>query len=136
MPNTSEEARKTPAPEPYDVLVVGAGPTGMVVACELLRRGVRVRIVDRAPEPSPFPKALLVWPRSIDLFEDLGVLGELRGAGIQINAFSYFSERRRLASFAFPQDLSPVCLPQNETERILRARLAALGGKVERGCGC
>ncbi|MFI1715828.1 FAD-dependent monooxygenase [Streptomyces sp. NPDC053513] len=133
MPNTSETPRKTPAPEPYDVLVVGAGPTGMVVACELLRRGVRVRIVDRAPEPSPFPKALLVWPRSIDLFEDLGVLGELREAGIQINAFSYFSERRRLASFAFPQDLSPVCLPQNETERILRDRLAALGGKVERG---
>ncbi|MFJ9059961.1 FAD-dependent monooxygenase [Streptomyces sp. NPDC102409] len=133
MPSTSEPTRPTRAPEPYDVLVVGAGPSGMVAACELLRRGVRVRIVDRAAGPSPFPKALLVWPRSIDLFEDLGVLGELREAGIQINAFSYFSERRRLADFDFPQHLSPVCLPQNETERILRERLASLGGKVERG---
>ncbi|OIJ88644.1 monooxygenase [Streptomyces sp. MUSC 14] len=119
--------------DPYDVLIVGAGPTGMMAACELLRRGVRVRIVDRALAPSPFPKALLVWPRSIDLFEDLGVLSELRTTGLQINAFSYFSERRRLATFDFPQPLSPLCLPQNETERILRDRLRELGGKVERG---
>ncbi|MFE3764984.1 FAD-dependent monooxygenase [Streptomyces sp. NPDC059104] len=133
MPSTSEPARTAGEPEPYDVLVVGAGPTGMTAACELLRRGVRVRVIDRATEPSPFPKALLVWPRSIDLFEDLGILGELREAGIQINTFSYFSERRRLAGFDFPQHLSPVCLPQNETERILRDRLASLGGKVERG---
>ncbi len=133
MPNTSEPVRKSPSPEPYDVLVVGAGPSGMVAACELLRRGVRVRIIDRATEPSPFPKALLVWPRSIDLLEDLGVLGELREAGIQINSFGYFSERRRLADFDFPQHLAPICLPQNETERILRERLASLGGKVERG---
>ncbi|MGW2418432.1 FAD-dependent monooxygenase [Streptomyces sp. NPDC001709] len=128
----SREPEK-PAYEQDEVLIVGAGPTGMITACELLRRGIRVRVVDRAPEPSPFPKALLVWSRSIDLFEDLGVLPELRDAGIQINAFSYFSERRRLAAFHFPQHLSPVCLPQNETERILRARLEQLGGKVERG---
>ncbi|WP_369235460.1 FAD-dependent monooxygenase [Streptomyces sp. R21] len=133
MPNTAQPAQEKALANPYDVLIVGAGPTGMMAACELLRRGVRVRIVDRAPEPSPFPKALLVWPRSIDLFEDLGVLSELRGTGVQINAFSYFTERRRLASFDFPQSLSPLCLPQNETERILRDRLRALGGKVERG---
>ncbi|MET9734945.1 FAD-dependent monooxygenase [Streptomyces sp. NPDC006458] len=135
MASTERPAQTPPAPsaESFDVLIVGAGPTGMVAACELLRRGIRVRIVDRAPQPSPFPKALLVWPRSIDLFEDLGVLPELRAAGLPINAFSYFSDRRRLATFDFPQHLTPLCLPQNETERILRDRLAQLGGKVERG---
>ncbi|MDT0306692.1 FAD-dependent monooxygenase [Streptomyces sp. DSM 44917] len=117
----------------YDVLVVGGGPTGMMLGCELLRRGIRVRIIDRAPEPSPFPKALLVWPRSMDLFQDLGILGELRKAGLDINAFSYFSDRQHLATFDFPEPLVPVCLPQNETERILRTRLAELGGTVERG---
>ncbi|MFF4474417.1 FAD-dependent monooxygenase [Streptomyces sp. NPDC001599] len=133
MPSSSASRPQAEDPEAHEVLIVGAGPSGMVAACELLRRGVRVRIVDRAPAPSPFPKALLVWPRSIDLFEDLGVLAHLRDAGTQINAFSYFSERRLLASFDFPQHLSPVCLPQNETERILRERMEALGGKVERG---
>lgn len=133
MPSSSASRPQAAAPDAHEVLIVGAGPSGMVAACELLRRGVRVRVIDRAPAPSPFPKALLVWPRSIDLFEDLGVLGKLREAGTQINAFSYFSERRLLASFDFPQHLSPVCLPQNETERILRERMEALGAKVERG---
>lgn len=133
MPTSSASRPQAAPPDAHEVLIVGAGPSGMVAACELLRRGVRVRIIDRAPAPSPFPKALLVWPRSIDLFEDLGVLGKLRDAGTQINAFSYFSERRLLASFDFPQHLSPVCLPQNETERILRERMEGLGAKVERG---
>lgn len=44
------------------VLVVGAGPTGMITACELLRRGVQVRVVDAAPDPVPYSKALLLWP--------------------------------------------------------------------------
>ncbi|WP_331719320.1 FAD-dependent monooxygenase [Streptomyces sp. NBC_00158] len=122
-----------PEPEPYDVLVVGAGPTGMTAACELLRRGVRVRVIDRAPEPSPLPKALLVWPRSLDLFEDLGILDDLRAAALQINAFSYFSDRTRLATFDFPQHLAPLCLPQNATEEVLRRRMHSLGGKVEHG---
>ncbi|MFJ9517626.1 FAD-dependent monooxygenase [Kitasatospora sp. NPDC101801] len=120
------------ASEAYDVLIVGAGPTGLLAACELLRRGIRVRIVDRASEPSPFPKALLVWPRSLDLFEDLGVLPQLREAGLQINAFSYYSDREHLSTFGFPQSLAPLCLPQNETERVLRERLHELGGKIER----
>ncbi|MER5483488.1 FAD-dependent monooxygenase [Streptomyces sp. NPDC002812] len=133
MPSTaSRKDIEEPWPA-YDVLIVGGGPTGMMAACELLRRGIRVRIVDRAPEPSPFPKALLVWPRSFDLFEDLGVLPRLREAGLQINAFSYYSDRERLATFDFPQPLSPLCLPQNETERVLRERLHELGGKVEHG---
>ncbi len=117
----------------YDVLIVGAGPVGMMTGCELLRRGVRVRIIDRAPEPSPFPKALLMWPRSLDLIEDLGALDELREAGLAINAFSYYSDREHLATFDFPRPLVPVCLPQNETERILRGCLERLGGTVERG---
>ncbi|WP_082526817.1 FAD-dependent monooxygenase [Kitasatospora sp. MBT63] len=134
--DTSSDLQHTAVDEPHhdvDVLVVGAGPVGMLAAAELLRRGVRVRIVDRSPDTTSFPKALLMWPRSLDLLEDLGILAELRRAAVPITAFSYFSERRPLATFRFPGDLTPLCLPQNETERIIRARLTGLGGKVEHG---
>ncbi len=117
----------------FDVLVVGAGPTGLLAACELLRRGVRVRIIDRALEPTKAPKALTLWPRVLDILDDLGVGDTIRRASIRINAFSYFSGRRPLASFNFPEGLAPRELPQHETERVLTERLLALGGKVERG---
>jgi 3-(3-hydroxy-phenyl)propionate hydroxylase len=125
------EASKTKSD--VDVLIVGGGPTGMMAACELLRRGVRVRIIDRAPEPSPFPKALLLWPRSLDLLEDLGILDAARAAALQINAFSYFSDREPLATFEFNEELAPLCLPQSSTEAVIADKLHELGGKVERG---
>jgi 2-polyprenyl-6-methoxyphenol hydroxylase-like FAD-dependent oxidoreductase len=114
-----------------DVLVVGGGPTGMMAACELLRRGIRVRVVDRAPDASKFPKALVLWPRTLDLLEDLDAADEVRSAGVRINTFRYFSERKQIAQFDFTPDLAAICLPQNETERILRTQLHRLGGKVE-----
>ncbi|HZG06870.1 MAG TPA: FAD-dependent monooxygenase [Streptomyces sp.] len=116
-----------------DVLVVGGGPTGLLAACELLRRGVRVRIVDRAAEPARVPKALSLWPRVRDILTDLGVGEEIRRASIPVRAFRYFSDRRPVASLTFTDDLAARQLPQYETERILTERLHSLGGKVERG---
>lgn len=116
-----------------DVLVVGAGPTGLFTACELIRRGLRVRVVDRAPEPSTVPKALALWPRAVDLLDDLGLGGELRAAAVPVRGFGYFSAGRPLATFAIPEGLRPLHLPQPETERLLTERLHALGGKIERG---
>lgn len=117
----------------YDVLIVGAGPTGLTAAIELLRRGVGVRIIDMTMDPLNVPKALALWPRALDILEDMGAGPSIREASVQINALSYFSERRHLATFDFPEDLAPRHLPQPETERVLTERLHALGGKVERG---
>lgn len=119
----------------FDVLIVGGGPTGLMAGCQLLRRGIRVRIIDRAPEPTQFPKALTLWPRSQELLEDLGLADGVRAASCRINAFSYFSERRPLASFRFSEEHAPVSIPQVDTERLLGERLNELGGKIERGVG-
>ncbi|MFD3683393.1 FAD-dependent monooxygenase [Nocardiopsis sp. NPDC058631] len=134
MPLTSDDTPSSRTPRsPADVLVVGAGPVGLTAACELLRRGTRVRLVDRAESASPFPKALLLWPRTLDLLDDLGALESTRKAGIDIRKFRYYSAGEPLAAFTFPEHLMPVCLPQNETERVLTERLHALGGRIERG---
>ncbi|HEX5594552.1 MAG TPA: FAD-dependent monooxygenase [Micromonosporaceae bacterium] len=117
----------------FDVLVVGSGPTGLMAACQLLRCGVRIRIIDRAAEPLHAPKALSLWPRALDILDDLGVGEGIRQASIQVNAFSYFSNGQSLASFGFSPDLASRILPQPVTERLLTERLHAFGGKIERG---
>ncbi|MFD8796553.1 FAD-dependent oxidoreductase [Streptomyces vinaceus] len=116
-----------------DVLVVGAGPTGLLTAVELLRRGIRVRVIDRAVEPMLTPKALSVWPRALDILEDTGLGGVVDEESVRINTLSYFSERRPLASFGFSDDLACRTLPQHVTERLLTERFEELGGKIERG---
>ncbi|CAM5652724.1 oxygenase [Streptomyces pilosus] len=116
-----------------DVLVVGAGPTGLLTAVELMRRGIRVRVIDRAEQPSTTPKALSVWPRALDILEDAGLADGIRRESGLVNRLSYFSERTPLASFALTEDTACRVLPQHVTERLLAERLAELGGKVERG---
>ncbi|WP_407561795.1 FAD-dependent monooxygenase [Streptomyces sp. 184] len=116
-----------------EVLVAGAGPTGLTLACELLRRGVAVRLIDRAEEPMRAPKALSLWPRALDILDDLGVGAAVTAASTPIRAFSYFSDGRPLATFGFAPGLASRTLPQYETERLLTERLHELGGKIERG---
>jgi len=57
-----------------DVLVVGAGPTGLTMAAELARHGVRCRIVDKAPAASDRSKAVAVHARSLEVFEAMGLI--------------------------------------------------------------
>jgi 2-polyprenyl-6-methoxyphenol hydroxylase-like FAD-dependent oxidoreductase len=140
LPKTADRPKpadrpKTAAPSrnDVDVLVVGSGPTGLLAASELLRRGVRVRVIDRDLEPLSVPKALSLWPRAIDVLDDLGVGDGLRKASIRVDAWSYFSDRRPLASFEMPAEYAARSLPQYETERLLTERFHALGGKTERG---
>ncbi|MGK5733546.1 FAD-dependent monooxygenase [Streptomyces sp. URMC 124] len=115
------------------VLVTGAGPTGLLAACELLRRGVPVRLVDCAPHPAPTPRALSLWPRALGILDDLGIGDDVRAASVRIDAYRYFTGGRPLAAFAFPAGCAARNLPQYETERLLTRRLHELGGAVERG---
>ncbi len=64
-----------------DVVIVGAGPTGLTLACELLRRGIRCRIIDKAATPAITSRALGVQPRTMELFEIMGVVDDICARG-------------------------------------------------------
>ncbi len=123
--------------ERLDALVVGAGPTGLTMACELQRRGLRVRVVDAAAEASRHSKALVIHVRTLEVFERMGVLAAVQSRAqpmIALNIVDGGRELARLAVGTLPgRFTSPVMLAQSETEAVLTARLHELGGRVERG---
>ncbi|KUN94947.1 hypothetical protein AQJ67_36140 [Streptomyces caeruleatus] len=118
------------------MLVVGAGPTGLVTACTLLQHGVACRVVDRRRGPASEPKALILWSGALEILRRIGVDGALLDRGLPMSGATYWSRGRpvggvrfgALAGTAFPQ---PVCVPQSVTESVLYERLLQLGGQVE-----
>jgi len=119
------------------ILVAGAGPTGLALAAELLRRGAAPRLVDAAERPSVHSKALAVHARTLERLEPLGVTPRLVEAGRPLRALELFAGERRLARVPFDRIPSRypfvLSLPQAETEALLAARVRELGGRVERG---
>lgn len=120
-----------------EVLVVGAGPTGMVMASEVQRHGMHCRIIDSLSQPSHTSKALGIQARTLELFEKMGVAESILDKGVKLTAMNIFSNHRRIAqirmqyiSSRYPFLLS---LPQWETEDILNAHLKQQKIDVERG---
>ncbi|WP_428032563.1 FAD-dependent monooxygenase [Ancylobacter sp.] len=118
------------------VLVVGAGPVGLTLAAELARHGVRARLIDALPSPSPYCRAIGVTPRSLEMFEDMGVVDAMIAAGLWLDGV------RMLLPGQPPRDLrrdlsdlpyAALGVPQYETERVLAAHLARFGIAPERG---
>jgi 2-polyprenyl-6-methoxyphenol hydroxylase-like FAD-dependent oxidoreductase len=123
-----------------DVLIVGAGPTGLVLALWLSHMGVTVRIVDAAEAAGTTSRALVVQARTLELYRPFGLADELVRRGRQVEAINLWArgEKRGRAEFGrMGVDLSryPYALvfPQDEHERLLAERLAARGVTVERG---
>jgi 2-polyprenyl-6-methoxyphenol hydroxylase-like FAD-dependent oxidoreductase len=117
-----------------EVLIVGAGPTGLVAAIELARHGVGVTIVDRDSGPTPFSKAVGIGAHTLELLEDSGVTERLLARGIKIRHAYVWHHGRRIAALdtaalehRFDFLLS---LPQSATETILAETLASLGVDV------
>ncbi|WP_062997598.1 FAD-dependent monooxygenase [Nocardia mikamii] len=124
------------------VLIAGAGPTGLTLAIDLARRGVDVRIVDKATTPFTGSRGDGIQPRTLEVFDDLGVLDAVLAAGTPTPVMRAYldgtlvAERRmsesRAASPAVPYP-NPWVLGQSDTERLLRERLAEFGVRVEFG---
>ena len=67
-----------------DVLVAGGGPVGLTAACELRRRGIDCRIIDALDEPPQYAKAVGIQPRTLEVWEDMGLLREALDAAVQM----------------------------------------------------
>lgn len=121
----------------HEVLVVGAGPTGLVLAAQLLARGVPTRIVDKAPEPAPWSKALGIHARTLEMFDTMGITDRFLDVGHRVRHFRMYAVDRPLLDLRYTRNGSPygfaLHLPQADTEALLRERVAELGGTIERG---
>jgi len=121
------------------VLIVGAGPTGLVLALWLSRLGVAVRILDKTSEPGTTSRAVAVQARTLELYRQVGLSDALVEAGIQTAGLNLWVSGAKAAHVPIGrmgEGLSPfpyvLTYPQDAHERLLIERLDALGVKVER----
>jgi 2-polyprenyl-6-methoxyphenol hydroxylase-like FAD-dependent oxidoreductase len=122
-----------------DVLIVGAGPTGLVLALWLTKLGVKVRIVDKTAELGTTSRALAVQARTLELYRQLDIADAVIANGHQVPAVNLWVKGEQAARLAFEKigvGLTPYpflhIFPQDQHERLLIERLQALGVAVER----
>ncbi|MZD05012.1 pentachlorophenol monooxygenase [Streptomyces sp. SID5785] len=125
-----------------DVLIVGAGPTGLVLAADLARRGVPALLVERAQELFPGSRGKGLQPRTQEVFHDLGVLDAIRAAGTEYPKMRVWEgaepgQEWDMVKRSEPTDQVPYAnvwlIPQAATQRVLYDRLRELGGEVRFG---
>ena len=121
-----------------DVLIVGAGPSGLFAACELARHGVAVRLVERDLKPHREARATAIQPGTLEILDSVGLFPPfleaaeyIRGArvyGADLSVLRAMTLKGLGCRYEFQ-----CSLPQYETQGILEAHLVSLGGAVERG---
>jgi len=118
------------------ILIVGAGTTGLTMACELARHAVPVRIVDKLPGIVPYARATGVHSRTLEIFQHLGIVDEVLAAGQKVLGMHQFVDGKPLRSVRFAEVDSPypftIALEQWRTETFLEGALRRLGVEVER----
>jgi 2-polyprenyl-6-methoxyphenol hydroxylase-like FAD-dependent oxidoreductase len=125
------------------VLIVGAGPTGLTLACELARSGIPYRLVEAAPGPQPGSRGKGVQPRSLEVFEDLGIVDRVLAHGwMAMPMHSTAPDGRVTRGGTIPQSLTnrpdipyaaSLITPEWRVEEALRLRLSEFGGAIEFG---
>jgi 2-polyprenyl-6-methoxyphenol hydroxylase-like FAD-dependent oxidoreductase len=121
-----------------DVLIVGAGPTGLSLAAQLAAHGVRPRLIDRGTGPVPESRALAIQPRTLEVLASLGVTDRLIAAGNPTVRLRLHAPGRDVSVPLFDLGLADTAYPyllflsQAETERILEEHLATVDVAVQR----
>ncbi|WP_044564716.1 FAD-dependent oxidoreductase [Azospirillum sp. B4] len=118
-----------------DILIVGAGAAGLTLALDLARRGVDFRLIERNASPFPGSRGKGLQPRSLEVFEDLGVLADLQAVGGPYPTVVTYeggqAARTQVHEVAPPTPAepygNPLMVPQFQTEAVLRRHLAAAG---------
>jgi 2-polyprenyl-6-methoxyphenol hydroxylase-like FAD-dependent oxidoreductase len=121
-----------------EVLIIGAGPSGLFAAAELARHGVTARLVEKEVQPHHEARATVIQPGTLEILDSVGLLPPFLEAAEHIHRVRMYgpgmSEIGALDFVGIDCRCEFQCgLPQYETERILEAHLASLGGAVERG---
>ena len=134
--STSQTKRTSTKTDDVDVLIVGAGPTGLTLATSLATRGVRATVIDRLAEGVNTSRAAVVHARTLEVLEPLGVTLTLIGRGLQAQRFTIRDRDRVLVPIAFgglpTQYPYTLMVSQAVTESVLLERFVALGGQVIR----
>lgn len=123
-------------PQRVEVVVVGAGPTGLALACTLRAAGVEVLVADRAAQGANTSRAAVVHARTLEVLAELDVTRRLLAEGCVVPVFTVRDRARTPARIDFSGLPTPypytLMLPQSRTEAILTERLSELGGHVDR----
>ena len=124
-------------PTETDVLIVGAGPTGLALAATLQQAGIRHMLIDKLAEGQNTSRAAVVHAHTLDMLEKIGVADALIARGLKIPAFRIRDRDRALLDLQFGSLASRhayvLMVPQDITETVLAERLTGLGGTVHRG---
>ena len=125
-------------PPNIDVLIVGAGPTGLMLANQLARRGVRALIIDRRPGPTVQTRALGVQARTLEIYAHLGIVEQALELGTRATGANMWASGRKAARVPLGdigRDLSPypflLILGQDDNERLLGEALHKWGMEVQ-----
>src|SRR5262245_29165642 len=134
---TSANTVRTSTRADCEVLIVGAGPTGLVLAAELLAHGVSTRIIDRADGAVLQSRAVGIHARTLEVLDVMGLAERFLECGHAVRRFRFYSNGRSLTELDLSRNGSRfgfmLNVPQHVTERLLRARVAELGGAIEQG---
>ncbi|GAA4557835.1 rifampin monooxygenase [Pseudonocardia xishanensis] len=118
-----------------DVIVVGAGPTGLMLAAELRLHGVAVLVLERDAEPNPVVRSLGLHARSIEIMDQRGLLERFLEHGTRHPVSGFFAGIPRPALQGLDTAHGYVLgIPQTLTERVLGEHVAEVGAEVRRGC--
>ncbi|WP_078897885.1 FAD-dependent monooxygenase [Streptomyces rimosus] len=148
--NVKDSVEKIPAarsgalPEHVDVLISGAGPTGLALALDLARRGVHALVLERQDRLSPGTRGSGIQPRTQEVYEDFGVLDAIRASSNRYPKIGSWEDGRLVNSYVFVEAAEPtpsvpygtmMMVPQWRNLEIQYARLTELGGTVAFGAG-
>ncbi|MFF1789676.1 FAD-dependent monooxygenase [Kitasatospora sp. NPDC058243] len=124
------------------VLIAGGGPAGLVLAVELARRRVDFRIIDAGTGPFPGSRGKGLQPRTLEVFDDLGIIDSVQAEGAPLPPMVAWEEGRIVKEWdvisrgdptGSTPYAEPLMLPQSRTQELLRERLLQLGHRVEFG---